>query len=62
MENHFVVIGAPSSTGAYAPGQEKAPVAPREAGLLVLLQLNLQTAPSFLQSLLDTVRKVQLLL
>jgi arginase len=30
----LVVIGAPSSAGAYAPGQEKAPAALRAAGLL----------------------------
>lgn len=30
----WVVIGAPSSAGAYAPGQEKAPQALRAAGLL----------------------------
>ena len=28
------VIGAPSSAGAYAPGQERAPAALREAGVL----------------------------
>ena len=28
------VIGAPSSAGAYAPGQERAPQALRDAGLL----------------------------
>jgi arginase len=33
----LVVIGAPSSAGAYAPGQEKAPAALRAAGLLSLL-------------------------
>lgn len=31
------IIGAPSSAGAYAPGQEKTPGALREAGLLALL-------------------------
>lgn len=30
----LVVIGAPSSAGAYAPGQEKAPAALRSAGLI----------------------------
>jgi arginase len=33
----LVVIGAPSSAGAYAPGQEKAPAALRAAGLLEFL-------------------------
>jgi arginase len=33
MSNHLVIIGAPSSAGAYAPGQEKAPAALRAAGL-----------------------------
>jgi arginase len=37
VRNHLVVIGAPSSAGAYAPGQEKAPAALRSAGLLQLL-------------------------
>ena len=31
------VVGAPSSAGAYAPGQEEAPTALRAAGLLELL-------------------------
>ena len=31
---HLAVIGAPSSAGAYAPGQEEAPAALRAAGLL----------------------------
>lgn len=31
------IIGAPSSAGAYAPGQEKAPQAWRDAGLLTVL-------------------------
>jgi arginase len=35
--NRLVVIGAPSSAGAYAPGQEKAPAALRAAGLPALL-------------------------
>ena len=30
----IAIIGAPSSAGAYAPGQERAPAALREAGLL----------------------------
>jgi arginase len=30
---HLAIIGAPSSAGAYAPGQEKAPAALRAAGL-----------------------------
>jgi arginase len=34
----LTVIGAPSSAGAYAPGQEQAPAALREAGLLEHLQ------------------------
>lgn len=33
MSNSLVIIGAPSSAGAYAPGQEKAPAALRAAGL-----------------------------
>jgi arginase len=37
LSNRVVVIGAPSSAGAYAPGQEKAPAALRTAGLLRLL-------------------------
>jgi arginase len=37
MLDHLVVVGAPSSAGAYAPGQEKAPAALRAAGLLALL-------------------------
>jgi arginase len=37
MSNRLVVIGAPSSAGAYAPGQEKAPAALRAAGLLEAL-------------------------
>jgi len=36
--NRLVVLGAPSSAGAYAPGQEKAPAAMRAAGLLSMLQ------------------------
>jgi arginase len=34
MPNPLVIIGAPSSAGSYAPGQEKAPAALRTAGLL----------------------------
>ncbi len=34
MTNPLVIIGAPTSAGAYAPGQEKAPQALRSAGLL----------------------------
>jgi arginase len=34
MPRTLAVIGAPTSAGAYAPGQEKAPRALREAGLL----------------------------
>ena len=34
MPSRLAVIGAPSSAGAYAPGQEKAPAALRGAGLL----------------------------
>lgn len=37
MFNRLAIIGAPSSAGAYAPGQEKAPTALRAAGLLELL-------------------------
>jgi arginase len=37
MHSRLVVVGAPSSAGAYAPGQEKAPAALRSAGLLQLL-------------------------
>ncbi len=37
MSDQLVIIGAPSSTGAYAPGQEKAPAALRAAGLLEFL-------------------------
>ena len=38
MKRELSIIGAPSSAGAYAPGQEKAPDALREAGLLTLLR------------------------
>ena len=34
----IAIIGAPSSAGAYAPGQERAPAALREAGLLGALE------------------------
>ncbi len=37
MRDELAVIGVPSSAGAYAPGQEKAPAALRAAGLLELL-------------------------
>jgi arginase len=37
MSNRLVIVGAPSSAGAYAPGQEKAPAALRAAGLLEFL-------------------------
>jgi arginase len=37
MSNRLAIIGAPSSAGAYAPGQEKAPAALRAAGLLELV-------------------------
>jgi arginase len=37
MSRRLVIIGAPSSAGAYAPGQEKAPAALRAAGLLEFL-------------------------
>jgi arginase len=35
--NRLVIVGAPSSAGAYAPGQEKAPSALRAAGLMEFL-------------------------
>ncbi len=38
MADRLVVVGAPSSAGAYAPGQEQAPRALREAGLVRALQ------------------------
>lgn len=34
MHDEFTLIGAPSSAGAFAPGQEKAPFLLREAGLM----------------------------
>lgn len=37
MSKRLAIIGAPSSAGAYAPGQEKAPAALRAAGLAELL-------------------------
>jgi arginase len=37
MPDRLAIIGAPSSAGAYAPGQEKAPAALRAAGLPELL-------------------------
>jgi len=37
MSKSLVIIGAPSSAGAYAPGQEQAPAALRAAGLLELI-------------------------
>jgi len=38
MAGRLAVVGAPSSAGAYAPGQEKAPDALRAAGLVQRLQ------------------------
>lgn len=38
MSNPLVVIGAPSSAGAYAPGQEKAPAVLRGLGLVERLR------------------------
>ena len=37
MRERITVIGAPSSAGAYSPGQEKSPQALREAGLVDLI-------------------------
>ena len=37
MPNRLAIVGAPSSAGAYAPGQEKAPAALRATGLLDFL-------------------------
>lgn len=37
MSNRLGIVGVPSSAGAYAPGQEKAPAALRAAGLVALL-------------------------
>src|SRR5688500_1038348 len=36
--SHLAIIGVPSSAGAYAPGQERAPAALRAVGLLDCLQ------------------------
>jgi arginase len=38
MKNELAIIGAPTSAGAYGPGQEKTPDALREAGLIGFLQ------------------------
>jgi arginase len=38
MAGPIAIIGAPSSAGAYAPGQERAPAALREAGLIGALE------------------------
>ena len=38
MTRRLTLIGAPSSAGAYAPGQEKAPAAFRRAGLVPALE------------------------
>ena len=38
MPRQLDIVGAPSSAGAYAPGQERAPQALRAAGLLALLE------------------------
>ena len=38
MPRRLEIVGAPSSAGAYAPGQERAPQAYRAAGLPALLQ------------------------
>jgi arginase len=38
MSADLALLGAPSSAGAYAPGQEKAPAALRAAGLVPLLE------------------------
>jgi arginase len=40
MSSELIVFGAPSSAGAYAPGQEKAPQAFRNVGLLDMLHRN----------------------
>lgn len=37
MARRLALIGAPTSAGAYAPGQEKAPAALRAAGLIARL-------------------------
>ena len=38
MKNSLHLIGAPTSAGAYGPGQEKTPDALREAGLVAMLE------------------------
>jgi arginase len=38
VSRRLAIVGAPSSAGAYAPGQERAPAAWRAAGLIDLLQ------------------------
>ena len=38
MPRRLEIVGAPSSAGAYAPGQERAPQADRAAGLVGFLQ------------------------
>src|SRR5688572_16154208 len=38
MKNTLHLIGAPTSAGAYSPGQEKTPDALREAGLVAMLE------------------------
>lgn len=38
MPRRLDIVGAPTSAGAYAPGQERAPQAYRAAGLIALLQ------------------------
>ena len=38
MPRRLEIVGAPSSAGAYAPGQEKAPAAWRAAGLIAALE------------------------
>lgn len=38
MARPIAIVGAPSSAGAYAPGQERAPTALREAGLIGSLE------------------------
>ena len=34
----LTIVGAPSSAGAYSPGQERAPSALRDAGLVAALE------------------------
>jgi arginase len=43
MSSGLAVVGVPSSAGAHAPGQEKAPAAFRAAGLIELLRTDGQT-------------------